>query len=106
LRTLHAEIGVVDLEHQTTIEEFDSQVSALKSMHNEPLVSKELHIDQAELVAQSLVQVPPDTFDILIEVANQVDSSIVFELVVLQERIKLLENQNSSLAQTNVVYCQ
>jgi len=52
------------------------------------------------------MHVPPNTFDILMETTNQVDSSIVSELVVLQERIKLLENQNSSLAQTNAVYSQ
>lgn len=69
-----------------------------ESIQNEPLILEELHTDQAEPVAQSLVQVPLDTFDILMEATNQVDSSIVSELVVLQERIKLLKNQNSSLA--------
>jgi len=106
VRTLHVETREVDLEYQIAIEEFDSQVPTPESMQNEPLFLEELHTDQVDPVAQSPMHVSPDTFDILMEATNQVDYSTIFELVVLQERIKLFEYQNSSLAQTNVMYSQ
>lgn len=40
------------------------------------------------------------------QAANQVDSSTTSELVALQDKIKFLKNQNSSLIQTNAMYNQ
>lgn len=99
-----------DSTYQTATKEFDSKVPAPEPMHrmaqNEPRFSEELLVDQAKPIEHNTVQVSPETFDLLMQAVDQVDSSTTFELITLQNKIKLLENQNNSLLQTNAMYSQ